>query len=259
MRLFKGNFKSKVYDKSKPVKRGLKYYMGVDGHHYCFWFKLYRKEEEKEKGKITFNLCKEMVECLPKDMGSYIIYGDNYYGSMDIAEWLQQNGFKFTFMCRLTRPSYLFKDLLAKNLKNMGEIKQMAVAVNDEKNIAALGWKDKNYVWLLSNQYGSEIGSAMRRQHKETEKSNQFVPVKSQDYTENRMRHVDTFNSNMVRADPTHKNFLWRRTHFLTMLKISLVNMWIIYCWIKKKNFIQRQVLESFKEELKKKFQESYE
>ena len=65
-------------------------------------------------------------------MGSYIIYGDNYYGSMDIAEWLQQNGFKFTFMCRLTRPSYLFKDLLAKIL-NMGEIKQVAVAVNNEK------------------------------------------------------------------------------------------------------------------------------
>ena len=81
----------------------------------------------------------------------------------------------------------------------------------------------------------------------------------SQDYTENGMRHVDTFNSNMVRIDPTHQNFSWRKTHFLTMLKISLVNMWIIYCWIKKKNFIQRQVLESFKEELKKKFQESYE
>ena len=75
MSLFKGRSKNKIYEKSKPTKWGLKYYMGVDSEHYCFWFQFYQKPEEKQTG-VTFDLCKQVIK---KNNSLNFIQIDNKY------------------------------------------------------------------------------------------------------------------------------------------------------------------------------------
>ena len=50
-----------------------------------------------------------------------------------------------------------------------------------------------------------------------------------QDYTENGMGHVDSFNSHLQRLDRKHKNFTRRRTFFCSMIRIVEVNSWIYH------------------------------
>jgi len=45
----------------------------------------------------------EFISMLPQDMGSYQIYTDNYYGSLDLARFIKQCGFQSTLACRKNR------------------------------------------------------------------------------------------------------------------------------------------------------------
>lgn len=252
MRLFKGHWRGKVYIKNKPTKWGLKYYLMVDEECYCTWFVLYKGKaanptstssavpvENDEKSKApskTRILCNTAIDSLPKDMGAYAIYVDNYYGSLDLAYDTHERGFAFTFNCRSNRPSWLFDDL-GKNMEPYEGIDKFAIKVNKEVDMAALSWKDKKQVNYLTNQFVAQLAVVWQKQHGEEEKSLKFVPKTNQDYSENGMGHVDTVDASLSRF--THiRNVSWRRTHFSTMLKLSLVNAHVLYTtWLEQNGY----------------------
>jgi len=169
------------------------------------------------------------VDVLPKNNGPYKIYADNYYGGVELAEDLVQKGMKFTLGARANRPSFLFADGLHKNMGPHFELEEFGAWINESRTIAAVSWKDKSQVNFVSNMYANEVDIVMQKQFKEDTKSMKFVPSIAKDYTENGMGNVDSFNASLVKNEPTHKNFVWRRTHFLTLMRICLVNSWIYY------------------------------
>ncbi len=61
-----------------------------------------------------------------------------------------------------------------------------------------------------------------------------IVPTVVQDYSQEGMDHVDTYDAALSRFQH-YKNTSWRRAHFLTMLKFSIVNAWVMYCQMLKK------------------------
>lgn len=251
IQLFKGKTKHKVYDKSKPTKWGLKYYLAVDNSHYCFWIQMYQhmNKEQKEKD-ITFHICKNVVDILPTQLGQYTLYGDNYYGSLKVANYCNSKNIKFTFGCRQNRPTYLFNDGLLQHLGPVSTIEKVAFAVNKEKNLLAMAWKDKTMVFFITNKFGTNIDFVMRKIPKEKEKKLKEIPMIVKDYTEVGMRQVDSFNQNIKYVHPKHKNYTWRRTHFLTLLKTTIVNSWIIYKWKNKLDLSQEDFLLILRNEL---------
>ena len=91
----------------------------------------------------------------------------------------------------------------------------------------------------------------MQRQNKERKKSEKYVPSVAKDYTEKGMGHVDTFNADLSRSEAKHKNFVWRRTIFLSLLKIVLVNSWIFFKHSHnlKEDFNQKDFLQNLQKE----------
>ncbi len=99
---FSWKWKRKVYIKNKPIKWRLKYYLIVDSLYYYSWFKLYKEADKKDPTvkQKTRHLCNEALDTLPNEMECYVVYVDNYYGSLELAENTTNRRFDFTFNCR---------------------------------------------------------------------------------------------------------------------------------------------------------------
>lgn len=221
--------------------------------------------EEDKKGSITRNLCNEAIDKLPTNMGFYRIYADNYYGGLELAEDTNKRGYGFTFASKATRPSFLFKNWMDQERAehSMNNLKDFACRTSTETGITAISWKDKANVRYLTNQYSNESVKVFRRTHFSDVKIQETIPAAAYDYSKFGMGHVDAFDKHLVTCAFTHKNVCWRRTHFLTMLKMTLVNCWRFYkvqqsvkadkkVKISQKEFLQilqQQMLAKWKEE----------
>jgi hypothetical protein len=104
MRKYKGRCASKVYEPSKPTKWGLKYYAMLDGHGWCSRFQRHRAGVKV----VLKDLCEKFVTSLDQSLGSYCLFADNYYGSIQLGEKLTQLGHKFFFTMRKNRPLALW-------------------------------------------------------------------------------------------------------------------------------------------------------
>jgi hypothetical protein len=211
MRKFKGRWKGKVYIKNKPTKWGLKFYMLVDSLYYCVWFRLYRgtaKEDPTVKEK-TRHLCNTALDTLPKDMGHYAVYADNYYGSVDLARDTNNRGFGFTFNCKSNRPTWLFGDGINKEMTERdGIVGKIGCWVHNNENMAVVSWSDKKTVNFITNQYTTEAVVVQRRQSGQEDKTNKTIPKVAQDYTAKGMGHVDSFDAALSRFHH-FKNTSW--------------------------------------------------
>lgn len=230
MALFKGHWHNKVYSPDKPIRFGLKYYLLVDAAQYLLQFKLYRKETKTSMEELIY----KFVDVLPTDNGQYAVYGDNYYGGLDLAKGLDKRGFKFTFTCRSNRPADLFKDFLHQKMESDELLGEVAFAVSSDGRIGACSWQDKSLVNFLSNIHYNDTVEVERR--KKGKKIKTVIPRVAQDYTQIGMGHVDAFDSYVVRYKAAHKNTSWKRAHFLQLIQYSMVNCYHIYRMIKKKN-----------------------
>lgn len=88
-----------------------------------------------------FNLCKDFIDTLlPFIPGSYIIYSDNYYGSLDLAEYCNMIGFGFIFTMRDSKPSWFWNHVHS-NLEDtpFGKWTMM----KSKNGIHVTSWEDK--------------------------------------------------------------------------------------------------------------------
>jgi hypothetical protein len=132
--------------------------MLVDSLYYCYWFRLYKgkntTDEEKEKTREIYNAA---ISSLPKDLGSYAVYVDNYYRGLDLVYNIDDRGFSFTFNCRSNRPAWLFSNGLHKEFKAHQGVEKFACKVHKERDMAALSWTDKKVVNYITNQFIAEV------------------------------------------------------------------------------------------------------
>lgn len=223
MRKFKGRSKHKVYQPKKPIRRGLKYYVAVDDRNYCIFFTMYKSGSTiPQKTRVLYN---KIMDILP--MTGYLLYCDNYYGSLETAHDALNKGFGFTFACRSNRPSDIFEHFLHHHFKQHKGISNIAFLIKEDNTMGVISWKDRNIVNFVSNIYLNTVVEVSERQN--GVKRKRKVPEVRHDYNLYGMGLVDTFNSHLSRYDFVHRNISWRRTHLLTMLKITIVNSWTLY------------------------------
>ena len=105
MRKFKGRCRHKCYEPSKPTKWGLKYYAMLDGYGWCCRFQRHRAGV-----KVTLkDLCVNFLSSLDQDLGSYCLFADNYYGSIQLGVELEDMGHKFVFTMRKNRTKNIWQ------------------------------------------------------------------------------------------------------------------------------------------------------
>jgi hypothetical protein len=179
MRKFKGWSKHKVYAPDKPIKRGLKHYVGVDSIGYCFFVEMYRNVKPKSNEK-TRELLNNIMDVLSTNNDDYIIYYDNYYGSVDAANDALLKGFKFTFGCHTNQPTALFQSYLHKNLQPQNGINQVAYLLRDDYCMGAIAWKDRKIINFLSNIYLNSVVTV--KEKKDQKLVNRVMPKVRDDY-----------------------------------------------------------------------------
>ena len=109
---------------------------------------------------------------------NYTIYTDSYYGSLELAEYLNRKQFYFVLSCGKNRPSFLFADCLHQDL----EKGNCSSTVNSVDSFFALSFKDKKIFNVLSN-FGNPLNTII------TSKQNEIPEV------------VNKYNFNMHGVD----------------------------------------------------------
>ena len=146
VRRFKGRWGSKVYAPDKPAKFGIKYYCMVDRSGYLLWFKLHRTfpDDEIEENK-TFKLCKEAVDNLINLYSgfSFHLFTDNYYGSLQLANYLISQNWDLTLSIRANRTETSSMIISLKDSVAQTPAGPFNVKVNMDKTLAIGAWKDK--------------------------------------------------------------------------------------------------------------------
>lgn len=100
---------------------------------YNYWF--YQKN-----GK-TINIISNFVSKLEKISQNYTVYTDSYYGSLELAEYLNERNFSFILSCGKNRPSFLFSNCLHEDLEKG----------NSSESMFAHSFKDKKIFNVISN------------------------------------------------------------------------------------------------------------
>lgn len=101
-------------------------------------------------------------------------------------------------------------------------------------NLSAIVFYDKKDVNFLTNKYTVETALVQQRQNRQDNKTARIIPKVAQDYSQEGMGHVDVFDAALARF-MDHRNRSWCRTHFLSMLKMAIVNSWVMYCALLEK------------------------
>src|SRR5690606_20149471 len=190
-----------------------------------------------------------------EDLHLVHLFMDNLYMNWDIALKLKNLGIKFCGTMRENRGKEIWtfcKDNLENTLAG-----ELVVFQNADRSIEITYWKDhgKDATKFLSNII--ENGSLCYAIRKDKgKKSVQIVPTISQVYTQCGMGCVDTFDQNMSTVKLKYKNWSWKRFVFLTILRIIMIDSWIIYKELKNKNISQVSYLEELKLDLVKNWEE---
>lgn len=216
MILFKGKFKGKQYIKGKPNDTGIKFYSLCDSNKYLYDFVLYKGKDLTDKfSNKTSQIVLNFVKKIPNSTGRRIL-SDNFYGSLELGESLDDLGIQFIFTCNKNRPSFLFSHLQSKLKKNQWNFLH-------NKKIMAVSFFDRKIVNLLSNCVGH--------------KSINNKPEICSKYNKS-MGFVDNFNQHLGTYLYKHRKCKWTKCALYAIFQMCLVNSWILYCQkIKKVEF----------------------
>ena len=190
----------------------MKYYVLATASSYIYDFWLYCGKNSA-RNTDTKSIVLEFTEVLPKL--PYRIFADSYYGSVDLAQELNNNGFLFIISCNKNRPAFLFSNGMhtEKNVKK-GESRWCS-----NGRIAAMYFKDNAKVNFLTNM------DVMV--HEKDEKGNPLPKLVST--YRKYMGNVDRADSILSNCRFQHRNRKWTDAHFKTCLKMCVDNAWIIF------------------------------
>ena len=224
---FKGRFRYRQHVRGKPKATGIKYYALCDEKGYTWWFWTYQGIQPS-----TSLLVSKFTSMLPHV--GYKVYVDSYYGSYGLARKLSKQGHRFTLACQANRPAWLFSGYLMQGLKR-GEWKSI---YNPSKDMTALSFYDNGKCNFISNIFSGE-GII-------TTSKGKIIPKIVSDYRQS-YGFVDRSDSFHLKYLFPHRRRKRTMAQFLSYLKMSVVNAWILYQSrtgekLRQKDFLRRLI-----------------
>jgi hypothetical protein len=185
--------------------------------------------------KNLYELCKDFIESCHGSVDIYL-YADNYYGSFELANYLNSKNIKFVCTIRTNKNKWLFK-YLHKNLKKT-KCGKYSCFINKSKKTIIIAWKDngKKPVNFITNMKLSHFVNVLRKYkgnfnfiNKKGNVTKKTVPAVLPFYNKG-MGGVD-FIGQLLSAPlkSNLRNFSWKRLNFLVQIKFIIINSFIIY------------------------------
>lgn len=240
---FKGLAPMKQYLPAKPDKHGLKYYAlcaSETGYMFNFFWYL---------GKSTTidtspsGIVKELLMCV--DQSKHVIFVDNYYGSLALAEEIDNGSGFFVMTCRADRPTALFKQglyhsLVQKGSKSKPEKGTWTALYSPNSRIIALAFCDKKIVYALSNAFTDSP----------TMHNQQLKPHLIKRYNKG-MGGVDLFDMYMhLYPVYPHRRHKYTRDIYFAMFNMLFVNAWLLWKQLNPRKTNQQMSYRQFLEQV---------
>lgn len=224
---FKGRLGMKQYMKDKPIKFGIKMWVLADSvSSYCYNFEVYVGKKDTAINKIFGLSSKVVIElCKSLEMKGHVVFTDNFYTSLQLADYLYSRD---TYLCgtmRTNRKYYPKQLVLAKREANRLPRGSFDWLMCDF--CLASYWKDNRIVYYLSTYHDPEDQtlSTKRRTKDGTQLELSSTPTQAAYATY--MSGVDRFDQ-MTRINRQRKSIRWYRKIELRLRECALYNAFII-------------------------------
>ncbi|XP_049878455.1 piggyBac transposable element-derived protein 2-like [Pectinophora gossypiella] len=225
---YRGRLIFRQYNKSKRHKYGMKLFKLCTIPGYTCKLELYagtRKNHEQVNTtpkNVVMSLCKEIL-----DLG-HTVSTDNWYTSLDLANELIDRSTHLVGTLRKNRKG-LPKQVIGAKLKR-GE----SVAMENERGITVLHWKDKRSVFMLSTKHSKGFAS-VHKKGKVFRKPKMIIAY-------NRAKGaVDMSDQMSAYSSPLRKTIKWyKKLGIELILNTAVVNAWIMF----SENTAQRGIVE---------------
>lgn len=217
---FKGRVSIKQFMPNKPVKRGYKVWMLADETGYCWNFEIYTGKTENQVEK---NLGARVVKNMTSDLinKNHKVYFDNFFSGVPLMEALLPQKL---YACGTVNPT-------RKNLPKFKTDKELKRGEYDwytsNTNLAAVKWRDKRLVHLLSNYHDPTVSTEVKRREKDGTSVQVPCPVMLTDYNKN-MNFVDKFDQLRACYGIDRKSHKWWHRIFFFFIDAAVVNAFII-------------------------------
>ena len=217
---FQGRSQHRVHIRGKPWSDGLKLFGMADKRSSLWSFFLYQGSAS-ERATTTRAIVEDFVNELPPK--PYLIIGDAYYGSLDLAIALHNNNNRFILGCGKNRPARYFSDLLHPQLK--GQSKGSCVYAS-QYECQAVSIKDNTIVNFLTNTSSTATIMATQTRKDKTSASQQIVAI-LQAYRE-RLGRVDNVDGSLAQFMYPHRATKWTLALLRGVIRLCLHNTWVI-------------------------------
>lgn len=221
MTKFKGRSSLKQYMPMKPVKRGIKMWVRADSRTgYAYDMNIYVGRESNPRQNQEFTLGENVIRTLTSTITNpdTTICFDRFFTSVTLMDTLE---FPCVGTCNAARRN-MPKICPGKKFKQ-GE---MAFVENGRGTIA-VRWQDTKDVILMSNFHGPEITEVRRKL-----KTGAVVPVPAPEivaFYRHAMGGVDRNDRMVGEHEFERKSTKWWKKVFYRLLKMAIVNSWVIY------------------------------
>lgn len=208
---FKGRYEHRVHIRGKPDATGLKIYGLADEKAYLYTFNLYEGEHQTVP-QLVLDLTKQLPHC------NFKLYVDSWYGSLQLASSLLENGLYFTLACGKNKPAEVFKEYLDVQLAP-GQYRYLQS--QDHKELLAVSYNDRAKCHFLTNLW---------RPGKSENRKKQEVPNIVQDYRLH-MGMMDRVDRSVFKATWPHRNRRWSMAFFWYLIGLCVSNAHKLYIY----------------------------
>lgn len=136
---------------------------------------------------------------------------DQFFGSLPLAQKLQDEGYKFILSCQCNRPSSLFTDYTFRCLKKQGELMYIE---SEDGDICALTFWDSKKCNFLANIGSTDIVESERER----------LRCEIVELYNKYMNGVDKADAALNKYMNRHRNVKWTSTLVFALLKMMAVN-----------------------------------
>lgn len=217
---FKGRSSLKQYMPKKPVKRGYKMWVLADRSGYCLKFDLYTGKTDTQEKSLGSRVINQLTSHL-RGKG-HILYFDNFFNSVPLMEELKRNDIHAVGTVNMSR-RYLPTFKSDKSMKR-GEFQWFT----SNTGLAAIKWKDRRSVHLLSNHHDPEHVREVKRKERDGTVTQVPCPEAVIDYNQN-MNYVDKFDQLLSSYKIDRRSKKWWHRIFFYLLDAAVVNAYCIY------------------------------
>nr|XP_027198261.1 piggyBac transposable element-derived protein 4-like [Dermatophagoides pteronyssinus] len=234
---FKGRISFITYNPQKPTKWGIKVYTLADSNtgYICQILPYYGslttqtliRPDLPVSTRIPLHLCTMLLKKIPEARG-YHLFTDRYYTSLVLADELHK------LNCHLTGTIMNNRKGLPPEIKKPKFNKNVSIKSYRRKNNLIITWKDKRIVTLFTNRYNPSMKNVKR-----IIRNGVSTMIKKPNAILNYSKYmggVDKANQFASTYCFMRKSIKWWKKLFFWGMEISIINSFILYKEVKKKN-----------------------